>query len=285
MFTRIQTRAFRCLKSVDQRLGPFLALVGPNASGKTTFLDVIGFLSDLVRNRGDVFETVQSRSTNFEKLLWMGQGESFQLAVEATIPTAVHKSMAEDKRQFTQVRYEIEIGLDVARNEIGLNHETLWLMEPTKEKMLTQPSLFPASPTEMESVLTRSRARKGQKAAFTKKPGGNDNYYTEGRKSYMPSFKLGRGKSALANIPADSESFPVSTWFRSLLETGVQTYVLNSQVIRQPSPPGLGRRFLADGSNLPWIIADLRRKDSDHFQRWLAHVRTALEDIRDIDVV
>ena len=167
MFTRIQTRAFRCLKSVDQRLGPFRALVGPNASGKTTFLDVIGFLSDLVRNRGDVFETVQSRSTNFEKLLWMGQGESFQLAVEATIPTAVHKSMAEDKRQFTQVRYEIEIGLDVARNEIGLNHETLWLMEPTKEKMLTQPSLFPASPTEMESVLTRSRARKGQKAAFS----------------------------------------------------------------------------------------------------------------------
>lgn len=283
MFTRIQTRAFRCLKSVDQRLGPFRALVGPNASGKTTFLDVIGFLSELVRNRGDVFETVQARSTNFEKLLWMGQGDSFQLAVEAAIPAAVHNAMADDKRQFTQVRYEVEIGLDSASNEIGLNHETMWLMEPVKQKEKLQPLLFPAVPSEMESVLSRSR--KGQKAAFTKKPGGNDNYYTEGRKSYMPSFKLGRGKSALANIPADSESFPVSTWFRSLLEKGVQNYVLNSRVIRQPSPPGLGWRFLADGSNLPWIIANLRRKDSNHFQSWLAHVRTALEDIRDIDVV
>lgn len=72
MFTRIQTRSFRCLKSVDQALGPFRALVGPNASGKTTFLDVIGFLGDLVRNRGDVLETVRNRSANFEKLVWMG---------------------------------------------------------------------------------------------------------------------------------------------------------------------------------------------------------------------
>lgn len=281
MFTRIQTRAFRCLKSVDQRLGAFHALIGPNATGKTTFLDVIGFLSDLVRNRGEVWETVQARSSNFQKLLWMGKGHAFQLAIEAEIPPAVRATMAQDKQRFTGVRYEIEIGLDTASNEIGLDHETLWLTEPTKEKKQARLS-FPAVATEMPSVVSRSK--KGQKAAITKKPGGNDNYYTEGRKTYMPSFKLGRGKSALANIPADTESFPVSTWFRSLLEKGVQPFVLNSQIIRQPSPPGLGRRFLADGSNLPWIIAELR-KDRKRFDAWLAHVRTALEDIQTIDTI
>ena len=36
MFTRIQTRSVRCLKAVDQTLGAFRALVGPNASGITT---------------------------------------------------------------------------------------------------------------------------------------------------------------------------------------------------------------------------------------------------------
>lgn len=41
MFSRIQTRYFRSLKAVDQVLAPMQALVGPNASGKTTFLDVI----------------------------------------------------------------------------------------------------------------------------------------------------------------------------------------------------------------------------------------------------
>ena len=49
MFKRIQTRSYRSLKAVDQELGGFQALVGPNASGKTTFLNVVGLLSDLMR--------------------------------------------------------------------------------------------------------------------------------------------------------------------------------------------------------------------------------------------
>ena len=79
-------------------------------------------------------------------------------------------------------------------------------------------------------------------------------------------------------------SFPVSSWFRDLLEQGVQTVVLNSQTIKQPSPPGLGLRFQTDGSNLPWVVAELRR-DRPRFERWLEHVRTALEDVDDIDTV
>jgi hypothetical protein len=70
----------------------------------------------------------------------------------------------------------------------------------------------------------------------------------------MPSFQLGRTQSALANIPADKSSFPVSLCFREMLEIGVQNFILDSQVIRQPSPPGSGLRFEADGSNLPWVI-------------------------------
>jgi predicted ATPase len=281
MFTRIQTRLFRCLKSVDQTLGSFRALVGPNASGKSTFLDVIDFLGDLARNRGEVLETVQARSTTFEKLVWMGQGNAFQLAVEAEIPPGVRKLMAEDKQRFTRIRYEVEVGLEPRSNEIGLDFETLWLKEPSANKPM-QRDLFPSPQHEGPALI--SRPQKGQKAALTKKPGGNDNYYTEGKKSYMPSFKLGRGKSALANIPADAESFPVSTWFRTLLEKGIQTFVLNSQVIRQPSPPGLGRRFQTDGSNLPWVVAELRHEQK-RFKAWVEHVRTALEDIKDIDSV
>lgn len=280
MFTRIQTRSFRCLKSVDQTLGPFRALVGPNASGKTTFLDVIGFLGDLVRNRGDVIETVRMRSSSFEKLLWMGQGHAFQLAVEAAIPEAVRNLMVSDKQRFTHVRYEVEVGLK--DNEIGLDYETLWLKVSGAEKVSVQCDLFPAPQSQSPSLI--SRPQKGQKSALSKKPGGNDNYYPEGRGSYTPSFKLGRGKSALANIPADTQSFPASTWFRNLLEKGVQPFVLNSQLMRQPSPPGLGRRFQTDGSNLPWVVAELRQEPG-RFQTWLEHVRTALHDIKDVDAV
>ena len=282
MFSRIVARHYRSLQGIDQTLKPFQALVGPNASGKTTFLDTIGLLSDLMRNRGDVCETVHARSANFEKLVWLGRGHHFQLAVEAPLPDDVVSKLVADQQHLCVARYEVEIGIDETTNEIGLNHETLWLRTPQPVDEAQQRELFPAARTLESSIL--SRPRPGFKVAIKKNPGGNDNYYPEGGKSYAPSFKLGRTKSALAHMPADEDNFPASSWFRRMLENGVQNVVLNSQIIRQPSPPGLGKHFKTDGSNLPWVIAELR-KDRDRFALWLDHVQTALEDITDIDTV
>jgi predicted ATPase len=282
MFTRIQAQRFRCLKTIDQPLERFEALVGPNASGKTTFLDLLALLSDLMRSRGDVQEAVSLRSANFENLVWREEESSFQIAVEASIPDHVHKLMSLDKQKFRAVRYEIEIGLDRESNEIGLDHETLWLVVEGKSSQKSQRQLFPETHAVRDSVFLRSG--KGKRVAINKKFGGNDNFYTEGTKSYMPSFRLGRTRSAMANIPADRSSFPVSLWFRDMLESGVQKFILDSQVIRQPSPPGLGKYFRPDGANLPWVIYELS-KDSQRFFMWLEHVRTALEDIRDIRTI
>jgi predicted ATPase len=289
MFSRIQTRHFRSLKSIDQSIGAIQALVGPNASGKTTFLDVIELLSALVRYRGDVREVIAQRSSNFQKLVWQGPGleaherNAFQLAIEAPIPDSVIQRMTPDKQKHTHIRYELEIGLELTTNEIGINHETLWLHSGTNGKGAVQREMFPSAPSAASSIFWGG-SKPGSKVVLKKVPGGNDNYYPEGAKSYAPSFRIGRTKLALANIPADEVTFPVSTWFRDLLDRGVQNIMLNSQIIRQPSPPGLGRRFQPDGSNLPWVISELK-KDGLRFSDWLAHVRTALEDIVDIDVI
>lgn len=282
MFTRIQALSFRCLRSVDQELGRFVTLVGPNASGKTTFLDVIALLGDLMQNGGKVADTVLERSADFEKLLWMGQGSSFQLAVEAALPRDVLDKMAEDFQHFTRVRYELEIGMDREENLIVLQHEALWLLNGMESAPARQPELFPCPPAPPPTLFLTPG--KGRKRIVSNQPGGNANYYADGRKTYNPSFRLGRETSALANIPADRDSFHAAPWFRGLLIDGIQSLTLNSQKIRQPSPPGLGKRFQPDGSNLPWVIAELR-KDKGRFEEWLAHVRTALPDIGDIETI
>ncbi|GIX48304.1 MAG: hypothetical protein KatS3mg131_2515 [Candidatus Tectimicrobiota bacterium] len=46
---RMQALRYRCLQYIDQPLAPFQLLVGPNASGKSTFLDVVAFVGDLLR--------------------------------------------------------------------------------------------------------------------------------------------------------------------------------------------------------------------------------------------
>ena len=110
MFSRIQTRYFRSLKAVNQSLGPIQALVGPNASGKTTFLDVIGLLSDLVHRRGDVRETVLSRSANFEKLLWQGPGRTIILPIGHRSAHSEHRAIPYGSREAEILARTLRVG-------------------------------------------------------------------------------------------------------------------------------------------------------------------------------
>ena len=68
MISLIETLNFRCLRYVSQPLGPFHVLVGPNASGKTTFLDVVAFLSDLI-SRGLDF-AIAERTQDCRDPVW-----------------------------------------------------------------------------------------------------------------------------------------------------------------------------------------------------------------------
>jgi hypothetical protein len=127
------------------------------------------------------------------------------------------------------------------------------------------------------------------KKILNKVSGGNDNYYSEAykeaAKGWTPSVKLGPRKSALGNLPEDETNFPVSTWFKNLLVSGVQRFVLNSLVIRQASPPGQVRGFKSDGSNLPWVIYNLETKNSGILRNWIKHLSTALPDLVNIRTI
>jgi predicted ATPase len=96
---------------------------------------------------------------------------------------------------------------------------------------------------------------------------------------------LGPRRSALANLPEDESRFPVATWLKGLLGSGVQQLILNSLLIRRASPPGKGRDLEADGSNLPWVVHDLEEKFPESLEAWLAHLRTALPDLEGVRTV
>src|SRR4030042_5393999 len=95
MIRLVETLNFRCLRYIRQPLENFHVLVGPNASGKTTFLDVISFLGQVVSD--GVEKAINDRTQNFSDLLWSGQGDFFELAVEASIP--------EEKKELLKGRY------------------------------------------------------------------------------------------------------------------------------------------------------------------------------------
>src|SRR5882672_5979308 len=113
MIRLIEALNFRCLRYIRQPLGPFHVLVGPNASGKTTFLDVIAFLGRLVADGLEA--ATQDRTQNFQDLLWNRSGDRFELAIEAGIPDDRRRLLGEQK--FDRIRYEVAIGKSSATDE------------------------------------------------------------------------------------------------------------------------------------------------------------------------
>ena len=125
--SRIEALGFRSLRYVSQRLEPFQVLVGPNASGKSTFLDVIAFLGDLQRVGLDLAVTgnghgVPLRATDPRHLTWMRDGAAFELAVEAIIPGGLRECLKNGSANVC--RYEIKV--DVS-GPLRIAEETLWL--------------------------------------------------------------------------------------------------------------------------------------------------------------
>ncbi|MGE3725134.1 MAG: AAA family ATPase [Candidatus Sericytochromatia bacterium] len=283
MITRIQALNYRCLKSIDISLNAFHVLVGPNASGKTTFLDVVGFLGDLVAEGPD--GAIGKRTENFQDLVWQRQLKPFELALELDIPETLRASLFDP--HLDTVRYQVKIGPEKDSDIPLILAETVLL----KQKTASEPQLKLQFPELLPEQKTLQESNRGQKTRtiVNKVSGGNDNFYSEVYKSsgkgWAPSFRLGPKKSALGNLIDDPEKFPVSTWLLETLARGVQPFILNSQFIRVASPPGQALKFKPDGSNLPWVVKELAEKAPEQKDAWIEHVRSALPDLMDVRTV
>jgi hypothetical protein len=217
----------------------------------------------------------------------MGQGNRFELAIEAKIPQNIIETLAKNNKQYDTIRYEIAIGLDHVKNLFAILEEKVWLKTSTIHEPI-QRSLFPMNPVLAETLISKSS--RNTYSTIKKIPNGNDYFVTEiregkGNKSWQYAFKMGPQKSALSGLPTDESTFPATTWLRNLLIEGVQTFVLDSLEIRQASPPIKSRGFMPDGSNLPWVVEGLIKNNEERYKDWIAHLQTALPDIIGIRTV
>lgn len=290
MISLIEAKNFRSLKYISQRLNSFNVLVGANATGKTTFMDLIKFVADIVDN--GIEKAVFERVSNFDELTFGKQGGDIEFAIELKIPEDIIKVLDEDiSIPYQIIRYELKIG-QFENNEIGIKDEVAWLLPNNQssqsDNLIPTRTLFPDYFASQKTVFNNSGNKfldKKFKRIISKKFGGNDNFYVEtaNNSGWIPSFKLGIKKSALGNLPDDETRFPASTWLKKFLLEEVQLFILNSLIIKRPSPPGQGLSFKTDGSNLPWVIDNLKKVAPESFNLWLEHIQTTLTDIVDID--
>ena len=278
MITLIEALNYRCLRYVSQPLKPFHVLVGPNASGKTSFLDVIAFLGRLVSDGLDA--AVEERSQNFYDLVWGREGKRFELAIEASIPPE-HQTPT-DSPEYEIIRYEVAIGPSDDDARLSILDQQIALVKATERGAVGDSTLF------------RSARDPNAKRLVSTDPGGGtliqpeepSRELMEDTESgiYQHVWRPNRATSVFERMD-DNEEFPASWWLAGLLTRGVRRVELDSRTLRRPSPPGKGMFLAGDGSNLPGIIARLQERSPGEFEDWLAHLRTALPDLEGIRVV
>jgi len=281
VIARVEALNYRCLRYVAQEVDAFQVLVGPNASGKSTFLDTVNLVGDLLR---EGVEGAAARSPDIRDLVWMRQGDRFEIALEFNIPPEQQSRLRENA--FRRARYEVAIGMSAdAAKELRILGENLWLTPETKPQP-REALLFPSSPRPPLTLLhgEGKHAPPDWRKVVTKKADSGNDYFMAETTRWNNPFRLGPHKLALANLPEDEERFPVAIWVKRCLMEGVKRLMLNSEAMRRPVRPGLPLDFQPDGSNLPRIVERLA-KDPERFQDWIGHLQTALPDLRRIDTV
>jgi len=280
MIQRIEALNYRSLRYVSQELRPFQILVGPNASGKSTFLDVVVLLSDFVRHgltNALLFgsELGRGRASRLDELIFNQSSDHFELAIELAIPESL-------RLQHDTVRYALVFGKNQT-GELEIRAETLWQFNNQQRIMPDEPqfSSFPREPQPPLSLITNTPS--GWQTVVKKIPSGND-YFQAETSDWNITFRVGSHKAALAGVPEDTERFPITIWVRNLLQSGIHLLALNSVTMRRPVSPSISRRFNVEGANLPLVVQDLKRNHPQSYQDWLAHLQTILPDLTKIEV-
>jgi predicted ATPase len=295
MIRRIEALNYRGLRYVSQELGPLQILVGPNASGKSTFLDVVALLSDFVRNGLEDailfrYGSDKGRASRLHELIFNQGADHFELAVELSIPEHLRGDESGSTPRYDIARYEVMIG-QTSKGELGIASERLYLVsnDTILARAKTEASRRTPTTSELETPQTLSLnidpdSRDRLVVSSSRMEGGPAYYHAE-RSSWEQFISPGSGKSALANVPADPDRFPIAIWVSDVLRYDIRTFALDSAAMRRPVSPLAARSFSAEGVNLPFVMRNLQENHPQAYKDWLAHIRTILPDVADIRVI
>ena len=286
MITRIQALNYRGLRYVDVPLDRFHILVGANASGKSTLLDVVSFVGDFVRN--GLEEAIDRRSENFQDLVWSrpSEGLGFELALEFEIPENLRELLPKENG-FHTYRYEIAVGEVRNHPHVLCERGTLIAGQPTQGSSRTLPrSSFPKPPHPPETILTGDQRLVVVERLHTvvKRPRPE----TWGGKIPIPSlFGTVAISPSISHLEfLDKSLFPVSSYVHERLNADINYVFLDSKVLRDPSSARMRSEYLStSGAALPWAVKHMQENERDTYDSWLEDIKIVIEDLDDIRVV
>ena len=292
MITRIQALNYRGLRYVDVPLDRFHILVGANASGKSTLLDVVSFVGDLVRN--GLEKAIDRRSENFQDLVWNRRHEElgFELALEFEVPEYLRELLPKGNG-FHTYRYEIAVREVDNRPQVHCERGTLIAGQPTQGSSRTLPRS--SSPKPLPTTILREI---DDTNSLVVAEHSRDLFIFE----YEDQIRLGKwhvdkqfigamfGDAAVDSFVSYLQlfsrlRFPLSSYVYGRLSADINYVFLDNQALRNPSSVRMRSEYLSpSGAALPWAVKHMQENDRDTYDSWLEDIKIVIEDLDDIRV-
>ena len=216
MIHRIEALNFRSLRYISQEVGQFQVLVGPNASGKSTFLDVVALLGDFVRSGLDealLFgrNSGPGRARSLDELIFNQIADGFELAVEFTVPAGIRAAKNGNSNAGADLaRYEVAFGKG-PQGELEIKAEILWLIDSAKAgkpPRQNQLPLFPTEPSPPKTIMTTGKTPSGWQTVAKKVPQSGNDYYKSESGQWNIQYRVGDRTAALSGLPTIRVAFP-----------------------------------------------------------------------------
>lgn len=250
MLKKIHVRGFKSLFDVEVELAPLVVLLGPNAAGKSNFLEALFLLSRLVTER--------TLADAFEPPLRGYPAEAFSLP-ETGLPGLLAQDRAE-------LAIEVDLELPPASNIPGLRYRIGVEIEPQTGTLGVR--------DEYLARLNRDGSVKKMEARI--EASGNHLVVRRLGEAGRPGQEpLGLNHALASNLQfSGARRYPDFDRLRSELSRW-HTYYLDPRIaMREPQPP----RELSDiGPRGEWIAPFLHRlKETDKLKKHFAAIRRAL---------
>ncbi|QRI65105.1 AAA family ATPase [Shinella sp. PSBB067] len=258
MITRIEIDGFKTFHKFSADLRPFVAVVGPNATGKSNLFDALKFLSRLAQV--DVRQAMQELRGEPEELFRQtpsGNQTVMTFAIEVLLPDrGVDDFGASFETPAQRLRYEITIEMREEPYGIFVTHEDCRVIRAEDDKLVFQTPAKISRSGRKTPFLETEKDPQGRSRVFTLRQDGVAESGTSKRGNPLQLPAAEASRSALSTI-ATSE-------FRHLyalkkLIAGPQFLEINPSEARKANDRFEDKRLKSNASNLAASLSEIQR--------------------------
>jgi len=289
MLNRIKISGYKSLRYVEVRLQPLSVLFGPNAAGKSNFLDALQLLSKIVTSRtlkeafeppyrGKPLESFSFPENGLKGLL-ARDNVSFSLEVDFTLSEAIVNAV---NRQIRESRRSAELGASASDTEVSQGPvRERYLRYRIEIEMLPKSGILRVA-DEYLAALNKKGEPTGKREPFLSRRDKRLHLRLEGQAhpTYLDRFV----DHSILSLPHYPPHYPHLVAARQELGSWLFFYFEPRERMRAANPVKEVRHIGLMGEELPAYLNTLKALEPRQFSAVEKALKTILPQIEGIDV-